>query len=558
MPPAVAPRPLSPPPSLAAQANERSPLARATLLLCFALAVVGVWFRFWRLDHLPGLNGDEAWGGVQAARMAAGEEVPWRTPTGNPLNPFFFLPLAALHALWPASIELLRLPAALSGVLALAVNYLLCRRTFDRRTAAISTLLLAVLPVNIAYSRFGWDASQTLLASVLVIYPALRFAREPARRGPLLWSAIALGGAMLVHPTNIFLTPFLVVAAAVAWRDDMARLAKRPWNVRHLALLLASIAAAAVVAWLGRHWLAVAGGRLLAPHEGAEFARHYMRLFSGATVYQYIAGALRPAAGEFSWMLAAHDLAALAAALFIAGTWWTMLRRKVRRQPLAERADHNGKADVCLAFAGALMVLGFFLVAGPKAIAPHYERYAICLVAPGALLAARAAAWLLVAAKATNAQRRLSAGLACAGGALLASCYLHYFDFMIRTGGASHVAFRTAEVDPKEQALRHILARREGPRPVYIVASSWWSYWPLAYLASGETGVYVITGEGAYEQQDVQQALHAGNLWVVEFTGTAEHREAIEQLTRNGRRAEEWEFAGSDGAAVLTVIEPRR
>jgi len=555
--PAVAPRPLSPSPPLAAQANERSPLAQATLLLCLALAVVGVWFRFWRLDHLPGLNGDEAWGGVQAARMAAGEEFSWRTPTGNPLNPFFFLPLAALHALWPASIELLRLPAALSGVLALAVNYLLCRRTFDPRTAAISTLLLAVLPVNIAYSRFGWDASQTLLASVLVIYPALRFARDPARRGQLLWSAIALGGAMLVHPTNIFLTPFLVMAAAVAWRSDIVRLAKRPWNVRHLMLLLASIAAAAVVAWLGRHWLAVVGGRLLAPHEAAEFVRHYLRLFSGATVYQYIAGSMRPEAGEFSWMLAAHDLAALVVAVLIAGTWWTMLRRKVRRQPLAE-PDGVTNADVCLAFAGALMVSGFFLVAGPKAIAPHYERYAICLVAPGALLAARAASWRVDAAKSPTVQWRLAAGLACAGGALLASCYLHYFDFMIRTGGASHVAFRAAEVDPKEQALRTILARREESQPVYIVASSWWSYWPLAYLATGETAVYVLTGEGAYEQPDVQQALRSDNLWCVEFTGTREHREAIERVTRDGRRAEEWEFAGSDGAAVLTVIEPRR
>jgi hypothetical protein len=509
------------------------------------------------LDHVPGVNGDEAWGGVQAARMAAGEVFSWRTPTGNPLNPFFFLPLAALHAAWPASIELLRLPAALSGVLALAVNYLLCRRTFDRRTATISTLLLAVLPVNIAYSRFGWDASQTLLASVLVIYPALRFAREPARRGPLLWSAVALGGAMLVHPTNIFLTPFLVVAAVVAWRDDMARLVKRPWNVRHLALLLASIAVAAVVAWLGRHWLTVVGGRLLAPHEAAEFARHYLRLFSGATVYQYIAGSLRPAAGEFFWMLAAHDLAALAGALLVAGTWWTMLRR-TRRQSPGERADRATNADVCLAFAGALMVLGFFLVAGPKAIAPHYERYAICLVAPGALLAARAAAWQVDHARSLVARRRGCAVLSCAGGALLASCYLHYFDFMSRTGGRSHVAFRSAEVDPKEQVLRHIVARRGGSQAVYIVASSWWSYWPLAYLATGETVVYVVTGEGAFEQPDVQVALRSGNLWCVEFTGTREHQEAIERMTRDGRRAEEWEFAGSDGAAVLTVIEPRR
>lgn len=579
MPSATATRPTSPPPP-AANATEGAVWRRATTALCLGMVLVGAWCRFWRLDHLPGVNGDEAWAGVQAVRLLAGEEISWRTPTGNPLNPFYFLPLVALHALWPASFALLRLPAAASGVAALAANYWLCGRTIDRRTAVVSTLLLAVLPVNIAYSRFGWDASQTLLASVLVIYPAIAAARDPSRRAALLWSAIALAAALLVHPTNVFLAPFPGVAAAMTWRSDIARLARGPWNARRAALLFVALAAAAAIARLGRHWLMVAGGRLLAPHEAAEFARHYLRLFSGATVYQFIAGSLRPAGNAsgtalaagpvspFSFGLALHDLAAIAAVVLVAGTWWGMARRGLAR------------SDACLLLGWTLVLLGFFLVAGPRAIAPHYERYAICLVAPGALLAARAAAWGLENSRgaaavpaasgarsdAHNSQsrgaRRLASrgahlALACVGCALLASVYANYFHYFERTGGRSHAAFRTAATEPKEQALRLILAERGTARPVWIVASSWWSYWPIAYLATREADVRVATGEEAWERADVRQALREGRAWCVEFAGTEAQRGAVERLERDGWRVKQTDIVGFDGAAVLTVIRPR-
>ena len=38
-----------------------------------ALLAVAVFFRAWRLDHMPGVNGDEAWLGVQALRWLDGQ-----------------------------------------------------------------------------------------------------------------------------------------------------------------------------------------------------------------------------------------------------------------------------------------------------------------------------------------------------------------------------------------------------------------------------------------------------------------------------------------------------
>ncbi|HEY1784011.1 MAG TPA: hypothetical protein VGG30_00635, partial [Pirellulales bacterium] len=142
-------------------------LAAANLL---ALVAVAIGLRSWQLGNIPGLNGDEAWLGVQAEHLAAGEPIAWRTPTGNPVNLFLLLPVAALHLVFAPSVWVLRAMAVVSGVAALAANFWLCRRVFDRRVAMVSTAVLAVLPIAIAYSRFAWDASQTILATVLVLY----------------------------------------------------------------------------------------------------------------------------------------------------------------------------------------------------------------------------------------------------------------------------------------------------------------------------------------------------------------------------------------------------
>ena len=56
---------------------------------CIAILTFAVWLRCWRLGTIPGINGDEAWYGVQAQSVLHGESIAWRTPTGNPLNPFF-------------------------------------------------------------------------------------------------------------------------------------------------------------------------------------------------------------------------------------------------------------------------------------------------------------------------------------------------------------------------------------------------------------------------------------------------------------------------------------
>ena len=200
-----------------------------------AVAATAIAFRCRSLDNVPGINGDEAWYGVQAWEMLHGGNFSPRTPTNNLLNPLMFIPLALLHACFKPSVVLLRIAPLLSGIAALAVNWTLCRRIFDRPTAVISTLILALLPIDIAYSRFAWDASQSLLATLPVWLFSLAAVRFPARRDAATAAAIAcLLPAILVHPTNIFAATAIAASMATGWRQ---------WRLDRRRLALLAVAA---------------------------------------------------------------------------------------------------------------------------------------------------------------------------------------------------------------------------------------------------------------------------------------------------------------------------
>lgn len=441
-----------------------------------ALAVVGlaVWFRWWRIDSVPGLNGDEAWYGVWATDYLAGRQVPWRTPTGNPLNPFFLLPQVVLHGLLPPSVAVLRLPAVLCGVAVLPINFWLARRTLGSTAAWLSTLILAVLPVNLAYSRFAWDSSQSVLAGVVVVHLSLLAAMDQRRfTGYWTLSVAALAAAVLIHPTNVLLAPLV----AAAW---LPRLAGHRGTVETVARLRSALSR--------RQWLlpAVAAVALVAiflttagtSRHPLVFFRNFARLLAGTTVYCFIPGS--PGWSAAGSLGAETDFALLDAA-------WMVLLAVAALLAVRRAGSGAWPLRVLLVGAGAC-VGGFWLAAGANALTPHQERYGLCLVAPGVLLLAAGLAGL---AEQTAARRRgvLLAAVLFGAGQLFGfyGSYFQEFDF---SGGRSHVAFRTAGVEPKRQALQWVLAH-SARGETWIVADDWWTYWPLRYFAAGRPEVRV-------------------------------------------------------------------
>ena len=505
-----------------------------------ALLAAAVGLRAWKLDSLPGINGDEGWYGVQAMRVVAGEPVVWHTPTGNFVNPLFFGPLVLLHLWLPPGFGLLRVVPLVSGVAALVVNYLLCSRTFDKRTALISTAILAVLPVNIAYSRFAWDASQSLLVTLFVVYLPLLAVNDPRRS--IVPSLVALAAAVIVHPTNLFAAPCVVVA--LAWRGR-ARL--RGWLDKFQArwtslakwtffwaLIAITSVCGLVVPDIGR--------RLVDPAQAGIFIRRWIELLSGSTVYSFIAG-VNPS-DRVDWSSAWHHpllLDGVTAAVVLVSLWGLYRLLRQCRPAL----------DVCVAVGWLTSTAGFYVVAGPGALTPHFERYGICLVAPAVVVISRGLAWWLR----QPGWRRTA--VITVGPVLcwltLCSFYVNYFGVIERTGGLSHRTFRTANVEPKLQALQYVLEGRPPGEPVVIFTQQWWNRWPLEYLAMGQTDVTVKSWA---ELTPNARSRFDGQTWFVEFADSVEDQQVVDSLLAAGIVAERHVIFDYNRHALLTLTRP--
>ena len=152
--------------------------------------------------------------------------------------------------------------------------------------------------------------------------------------------------------------------------------------------------------------------------------------------------------------------------------------RSAKERPCAERKATISHA--ALAIGWLLCLAAFFVVAGPAAIAPHFERYGICLIGPGAILAALAVGWWLD--RPGRMGVRSAAGMALvAGWLLLAGFHANFFAFLPETGGRSHLTFRTAATEPKQAAWDYIKAIAISARHSDILRL-WWNTWPLRYL----------------------------------------------------------------------------
>jgi hypothetical protein len=515
------------------------------------LLIVAAWFRCRSLENIPGLNGDETWYGVKAVEILQGTPTAWLTPTGNPLNPFFLGPLILLHWWFEPSIILLRSVAVASGLLALLLNWVLCRWVYDRQTAWISTAVLAVLPIDIAYSRFAWDASQSLAATLPVLYFALAAVRFPQWKTRLIAAAIVCQViAVLVHPTNVFAATAIAAALAARWKlGDLTSLIrgllKRPFVT--IAIATFCLAIGICIIWLVcksiPRLLEQCSEALLNSDDILKASIFYPRLFVGGTIYSYIAGSH----SWFEWPLSfvregfgidvlAFWLLILVAGIILWRSWISTSR----------------KEDGVLLAAWILEMAGFLLFGVSRAMITGYERFAICLIAPTAVLFCRAFTLTLsrnspgdrtnfrvkkkrtvpFSAKTVPVSSKISTATSPArqvllltallvGWFMLADFYVHYFRFIENTGGQAHLTFRTAMEEPKAAALKFIMEHRK-PGKTLIVVDEWWNFWPLKYLSMNEGDLCVLTPEEAAKQGDIFYAMQKEDrVWFVVFS-TAE------------------------------------
>lgn len=213
--------------------SERAICRLELLFLCLSLCLAA-WLRFQHLDKAEFIW-DQAEISRWALDMGRGRHITWIGPWSSTRLDTFPLAIwlmAIPYAISPSPIFATGFVAALNlGVV--PGCYFLARRWFGRVAATFATLLLAVAPWAVVYSRKIWHTE--LLPPFILLYVAtgwLAFVRR--KRWALLAHCLALAALVQIHLTGLAFIPLTALWALFFMR-------RIDWRLVPLGMLLAIV-----------------------------------------------------------------------------------------------------------------------------------------------------------------------------------------------------------------------------------------------------------------------------------------------------------------------------
>jgi streptogramin lyase/4-amino-4-deoxy-L-arabinose transferase-like glycosyltransferase len=167
----------------------------ATVLLFFTgIMGIALFFRLWRFGDLPfGIWYDEAEHGLQALRILT---APEHRPIfeGAITGPAHYLYLVSLAFHWfGVSVQSVRLPSVLFGLLAVPAGYLVGRELLGKPAGLLLALLLAVSSWAVTFSRFGMYAPMSTPLFALLVVGLLLTAQRTGAWLHFLLTGLAVG-----------------------------------------------------------------------------------------------------------------------------------------------------------------------------------------------------------------------------------------------------------------------------------------------------------------------------------------------------------------------------
>ena len=422
--------------------------SRGAIAVAGAVLLGSVVLRFWALDRLPGMSGDEAWLAVQAQHLLRGEPFTLRTPTHMFINPLLFATDLVVHALWPPSGWALRLPVALWGLFGVGLFAALAWRSWrDRERVLAATALYAALPLGVAYSRFAWDPSFLLVVAPVVWFQAQRLADGQRARREITLFALGAVGCLWIHMTTAVM---LVALGLGAWHVagySLRRMLALGLGVGLVALLLARIA--------GLGW-----------HAATLFIERPVRFVSSplAALHLFsVPGLMLTGARALSQFGGLPESPVVVAVGAVATAAIALLAWRLRTSALA--------SDRVLAATLLFLPLPWWLASGlfvPQD--PGRERYVLWLLVPLVLAIVRGRwsrpRWILGLAVLASV---VSAGW------LGALTQQPWPDTVFRS-------MRTAAAEPKVALAARIQSAAQPGTPLRVATADWWLEHPLRYL----------------------------------------------------------------------------
>lgn len=142
--------------------------------LIILILIIGGFLRFYRFEEFVTFLGDQGRDAIIIKRILTLEHLP---AIGAPtsigqvyLGPFYYYFIAPWLLIFRFNPVGLAFGVAFFSTLFLIINYLIVKKLFDKKTALISTFLIATSYVLIDLSRFSWNPNLLPLFSFLTIY----------------------------------------------------------------------------------------------------------------------------------------------------------------------------------------------------------------------------------------------------------------------------------------------------------------------------------------------------------------------------------------------------
>lgn len=185
------------------------------LIIILVLALI---LRVLYLDRVPpSLFGDEIDVGYQAhSLLKTGKDISGRflpfyikslAEYRTPLYIYSAVPFVGVFGLNEWGV---RLPAVFWGMISILTLFLLVRKLFNFKIAAIASLLLTISPWHLQYSRSSFEVTMLLSFIVLGVYSLTQYI-EKKRVTYLLTSVILLGLTPYIYSTAVIFTPLLIL-----------------------------------------------------------------------------------------------------------------------------------------------------------------------------------------------------------------------------------------------------------------------------------------------------------------------------------------------------------
>jgi len=199
-------------------------------IIIFLIIFTAFVLRVWKINNFPaGLNADEAAIGynayslLQTGRDEFGHPWPVNFQSFNDFKPGFYFYLVLPFVKFLGLTELaVRLPSVILGTLTVGILYLFVKKIFRSSFFALSSsLLLAISPWHLHFSRGGWESNAALFFILLGVY---LFFLSLEKSKYFTFSALSFSLSMFTYHSARVISPLLLFGLAVFnWKKIFVR-----------------------------------------------------------------------------------------------------------------------------------------------------------------------------------------------------------------------------------------------------------------------------------------------------------------------------------------------